>query len=239
MDDKAPKVGWKNWAVRGALMALALSTFVFYKDFAEHFYAHFTGSLLGIVIKGQWQVVVLNIALFVSFLIPLSFRRKVNWKEYGLVVAFFVSLFVEMYGIPLTIALSSNLIGAPPTEHLRYVLIMPLLGVTLAFTVPMMYGTILILAGTALIMVGWVTLYRGMRTNKLVTTGIYSVSRNPQYVGFILVIIGWLVGWPTLLTVIFTPILIFVYVRLCKVEEKEILGHPGYKRYRKRVPLLV
>ena len=239
MGKKDFQLSWKHWAIRGGGLTLVLSTLAFYQHFAEHFYAHFTGSLLGFVIKGQWQVVVVNILAFVSFLVPLSYRRKVDWKEYGLVVAFFVSLFVEMYGIPLTVALTSNLIGAPPTEHLRHVLIFPLLGVDLAATVPMLYGAVLMLGGTAWILVGWVTLYRGIRKNPLITTGIYSISRNPQYVGFIMILTGWLVGWPTLLTVIFTPVLIFVYVRLCKIEESELASLPDFMQYKESVPLLI
>jgi protein-S-isoprenylcysteine O-methyltransferase Ste14 len=239
MGEKGFQLSWKHWAIRGAFLALVSSTLAFYQHFAESFYAYFTGSLLGFVIKGQWQHVVLNILAFVSFLIPLSYRRKVDWKEYGLVVAFFVSLFIEMYGIPLTVALTAHLIGVPPTEHVRHVLIVPLLGVDLAFTVPMVYGAILMLVGTGWIMVGWVTLYRGMRKNQLITTGIYSISRNPQYVGFIMIIVGWFVGWPTLLTIIFTPILLFVYIRLCKVEESEISRLPGFEQYKECVPLLI
>jgi protein-S-isoprenylcysteine O-methyltransferase Ste14 len=232
-------ISWKNWAIRAALLAFALSSLFFYNDFVEHTYAHFTGSLINSVATGQWYLVALNIIIFVSFLVPLSFRRKVDWKEYGLVVAFFVSLFVEMYGIPLSIMFASRLIGPPLVDNLHYVLFVPVLGVTLAFTIQMMYGTMLMIIGTVFVTVGWVTLYRNIKKEKLVRTGIYSISRNPQYLGFILVIIGWLVGWPTLLTVIFAPILIFVYVRLCRVEEKEISHLHGFKRYRREVPWLI
>jgi protein-S-isoprenylcysteine O-methyltransferase Ste14 len=230
---------WTNHIVRASLLAFALSTLLFYKDFAEHFYAHFTGSLIGIVVMGQWQVVAVNIAFFISFLVPLTFRRKANWKEYGLVVAFFVSLFVEMYGIPLTIMLASRAIGPQQIEGLHYILVVPFLGVNLAFTIPMVYGTVLMCLGMALIIFGWVTLYKNIKKAKLVTTGVYSVSRNPQYLGFMMVIVGWLVGWPTLLTIIFAPILLYFYYRLCMTEEKEVSDLPGYRKYRRRVPLLV
>jgi protein-S-isoprenylcysteine O-methyltransferase Ste14 len=233
------KISRLNWAIRGALLVFILSALAFRRDFIDHFYVHFTGSFLSFVIKGQWQLVVLNIAAFVSFLIPLSFRRKVDWKEYGLVVAFFVSLFIEMYGIPFTIAMASGWIGAPPTTHMTHVLVITLFGVDLAYTVPMVYGGILMLIGTAWIIIGWGTLYRGIRDAKLVETGIYSVSRNPQYAGFLMIIVGWFIGWPTLLTVIFTPVLLFVYIRLCIIEESEIIGLPGFERYREHVPLLI
>jgi protein-S-isoprenylcysteine O-methyltransferase Ste14 len=228
-----------HFVIRVALLAFALSPLIFYQDFYEHISSHFTGSIIDTVAKGQWQLVVFNIVLFVSFLIPLSFRRKVDWKEYGLVVAFFVSLFVEMYGIPLSIMFASGALSTPHVEHLHYVLIVPFLGVNLAFTIPMVYGTLLMILGTIFVIAGWVTLYRNIKKDKLVTTGIYSISRNPQYFGFIFLILGWLVGWPTLLTVIFAPILIIVYLRLCKTEEKEVASLPGYKKYKQRVPLII
>lgn len=239
MDKQKASHSIRIWVIRAApLLAIILSTLFFYRDFAEHFYTHFTGSFLNTVVKGQWQLVVVNIAIFISFLIPLSFRRKVDWKEYGLVIAFFVSLFVEMYGIPLTIALASNIIQ-PPLSGTRIVLVVPFLGVNLGLSVPMVYGTVLMVIGTILVILGWVTLYKNVKNDRLVTRGIYSISRNPQYLGFILVIIGWLVGWPTPLTVIFVPILIVVYLRLCRKEEAEVAHMPGFKEYKKRVPLVI
>jgi methanethiol S-methyltransferase len=239
MGKKGPGIPKLNFVLRAALLGFALSPLLFYQDFYAHISSHFTGSIIDTVAKGQWQLVIFNIVLFVSFLIPLSFRRKVDWKEYGLVVAFFVSLFVEMYGIPLSIMFASGALSPQHVEHLHYVLIVPFLGVNLAFTIPMVYGTILMILGTLLVVTGWVTLYRNIKTDKLVTTGIYSISRNPQYFGFIFLIIGWLVGWPTVLTVIFAPILIFVYLRLCKTEEKEVAALPGYKKYQRKVPLII
>ncbi len=239
MREKRPRTPRLNLVLRAALLCFALSPLLFYQDFYAHISSHFTGSIIDTVAKGQWQLVVFNIVLFVSFLIPLSFRRKVDWKEYGLVVAFFVSLFVEMYGIPLSIMFASGALSPQHVEHLHYVLIVPFLGVNLAFTIPMVYGTILMILGTILVIAGWVTLYRSIKQNKLVTTGIYSISRNPQYFGFMLLIVGWLVGWPTVLTVVFAPILIFVYMRLCKTEEKEVASLPGFKKYQRKVPLVI
>ena len=238
MDKRTADSSIRIWAIRASLLAIAISTLFFYRDFTEHFSYHFMGGILNTVIKGQWQLVAVNIAMFVSFLIPLSFRRKVDWKEYGLVIAFFVSLFLEMYGIPLSIALASSIIQ-PPVSGPRIVLVVPFLGVNLAFSVPMVYGTVLMVIGTVLVILGWVTLYRNVKKDRLVTRGIYSISRNPQYLGFILIIAGWLVGWPTLLTVIFAPILIFVYLRLCRKEEDEIAHLPGFEKYMKRVPLVI
>ena len=102
-----------------------------------------------------------------------------------------------------------------------------------------MYGTLLMTLGMALILVGWYQLDKGVQEDELVTTGVYAVSRNPQYLGFMLVIVGWLVGWPTILVVVLSPVLLFMYVRLCRVEEKELAHIAGYEEYRKDVPLII
>ena len=222
-----------------ALLAFALSALAFIPDFVAHTRSHFTGSVSASMIEGRWHVVALNILIFVSFLIPLSFRRKADWKEYGLVVAFFVSLFVEMYGIPFLLVAASTRLAPGGTEPLVTPVHFDFMGVEFAFTVPMVYGTILMLVGMALIMVAWYQLWKGVQKDELVTNGLYAVSRNPQYLGFIIVIVGWLVGWPTILVVVFTPILLFMYIRLCLVEEKELADIAGYEEYRKDVPLII
>ena len=228
-----------NTVARIALLAFGLSAVAFIPDFVAHTRSHFTGSVSASMIEGRWHVVALNILVFVSFLIPLSFRRKADWKEYGLVVAFFVSLFVEMYGIPFLLVAASTRLAPGGTEPLVTPIHVDFMGVEFAFTVPMVYGTLLMMVGMALMMVAWYQLWKGVQKDELVTNGLYAISRNPQYLGFILVIVGWLVGWPTILVVVFTPILLFLYIRLCKVEEKELAHIAGYQEYRKDVPLII
>jgi methanethiol S-methyltransferase len=53
------------------------------------------------------------------------------------------------------------------------------------------------------------------------------LRRHPQYVGFILVMLGFLVQWPTLLTLGMFPVLVFMYVRLARAEEREALTSFG------------
>ena len=165
------------------LAAFALSALVFPRQFAEHFAGHFSGSIVDGMITQEWGVVALNIAVFVSFLVPLSFRRRVDWREYGLVVAFFVSLFVEMYGVPLLLLLvAPHLKGIAP-EHVHTAASVEFMGVRFGFTVPMIYGTVLVILGTVLVLLGWLALYRGLRRAPLVTTGVNSLTRNPSTTG--------------------------------------------------------
>ncbi len=238
MDWTDPARRW-NLPARVGLMAFFLSTFIFWDHFVAHFKAHFTGSIADDVITGEWHVVLLNIALFCSFLIPLTFRRKADWKEYTVVVAFIVSLFVEMYGVPLLIVLLAGRYGSATAPQLEEAFVIDFLGVEFYFTVPMVYGSILIVTGMALIIVGWYQLWKGVKEDALVTTGVYAVSRNPQYLGFMMIVLGWWVGWPTLLVTVFAPILFILYYRLCRVEEGEVGDLPGFEEYRDRVPLIV
>jgi protein-S-isoprenylcysteine O-methyltransferase Ste14 len=227
----------RNIGFRTAFIALALLPLLFLGDAADHFAAHFTGGILDSIIQAQWHIVLLNIMLFISFLIPLSYRRKVDWKEYGLVTAFFISLFVEMYGIPLSIFLGSRLFGgqSSPATPVGF----EFAGVHIGMTITMLYASILMVIGTALIIVGWITLYKGLnKEDGLITKGIYSHSRHPQYLGFIIVVVGWFIGWPTLLTMIFAPILVYTYIHVCMKEEKEFASKE-YEVYANEVPFLL
>jgi len=229
----------KNLPFRLSLLLLLFVPIVFWRDFSIHIYSHFTGTILPHVITQQWHIVLLNIIMFVSFLIPLSFRRKINWKEYGLVTAFFVSLFIEMYGIPLTIFFVSKSLYSSSVETANVVYDFTFLGVNIAMDMAMLYASILMTIGTVFILVAWVTLYKKIKTEELVTTGIYSYSRHPQYFGFILIILGWFIGWPTVLTSIFASILLYKYVKVCKIEEKELAKDIDYRKYMEKIPFFI
>ncbi len=186
-----------------------------------------------------YLMIVLVISVIVAFLIPLSFRRKANWVEYGLVGAFFVSLFVEMYGIPLTILFASKYLYQAGMNVPPNVVEFQMFGVGFGMDLAMAYAAVLMTVGTALIIVGWGTLYRNVKSSNLVTNGIYKYSRHPQYLGFLLVIVGWFIGWPTLISLVFVPILVFKYIRVCTTEEREIGQDSDYIKYKEKVPFFV
>ncbi len=222
------------------LILLILIPIIYYQEFYQHFYAYLTGNIITYVITRQWHIVLLSILLFIAFIIPLSYRRKANWLEYGLVSAFFVSLFIEMYGIPLTILLASKYFAATPTNLPGYLIEFRFLGVGFGMDLAMSYAALLMVTGASLVITGWITLYRNTKNKGLVTHGIYHYSRHPQYLGFIFIILGWFIGWPTLLTLVFTPILIFKYIRVCKTEETEITDkYAEYEMYKTKTPFLI
>lgn len=227
----------RNLKWRIALLALAAMPLFFLSQFINHFYDHFTGNITAIT--QQWHIAALNIIFFTAFLIPLSFRRKASWQEYGLVGAFFVSLFIEMYGLPLSLFIASKYFFAEAVYKPVNTIAFNFLGVTFGMTVGMVYGLGIMLLGMLFIITGWITLYRN-REQGLVTGGIYAHSRHPQYLGFLMITIGWFVSWPTVLTAAFAPILTYKYVQVCKKEEEEVSKKfPEYSAYRKSTPFLV
>jgi len=72
----------------------------------------------------------------------------------------------------------------------------------------------------------------------LATAGLYAKIRHPQYVGFVAIMFGFLLMWPTLLTLVMFPILLFMYHRLGKKEEELMIKEFGdqYLKYKKEVP---
>lgn len=94
-----------------------------------------------------------------------------------------------------------------------------------------MTGQLLIVAGAVLGIIGWRQIYRGQ--GRLVNTSLYRRIRHPQYTGFFLFLIGSIVNWPTLITVLMLPVLVAVYYRLAKQEEADALAQFGeeYRRY--------
>lgn len=232
------KENYPNYIWRIVFICLLMIPVIFYRQFSQALLAYFTGSNILHTIRNQWHIVFLNIFFFISILIPLSYRRKVKWSEYGLVAAFFVSLFIEMYGLPLTLMFASNYFQANAPLP-KSVVHFSFMGTGMSMHVPMVYGGALITIGTGIITVAWITLYKNIKkSDELVTRGIYSLSRHPQYLGFNLVIIGWFFGWHTILTALLSPILIFMYTRVCFIEEKEVslLFKEKYEDYKKKVP---
>lgn len=192
---------------------------------------------------GLWLMVLINAAILLLFL--LSFLRPAQrreWGGFGVVTAFIVALFTEMYGFPLTIYLLAAALGREPFPdpfaHDSGNLIASLLGVVEWSWLFMLLGGALIAAGLLVISAAWRRIHAARRTGALVTDGPYAFVRHPQYSGLLLMIVGALVQWPTLITAVMAPVLALTYVRLARREESGLRKRFGaaYDAYARHTP---
>ena len=198
---------------------------------------------------GLWALAAINAAFFIFF--AWSFYKPLNardWRSFGLFSAFIVALFAEMYGFPLTLFLLSGWLSSkfPEVNWLSH---------DAGHLFEMMFGWkvnphfgpfhiasfVFIGWGFWLLSVAWPVLYRAQRDGRVAQEGIYAQIRHPQYVGFFLIMTGFLLQWPTLLTLAMYPILILVYARLSITEERDSLKRFGaaYARYMVEVPRFI
>jgi protein-S-isoprenylcysteine O-methyltransferase Ste14 len=195
---------------------------------------------------GLWSLVVINSAVFIIFAFSFTRPRTArDWRSFGAFGAFLVALFTEMYGFPLTIYLlsgwlSSRYPGLDLFSHEAGHLWETLLGWRgdPHFNPVHLLSNVLIGGGFILLASAWRILYEAQRTHRLATTGPYAYVRHPQYMGFILIMLGFLLQWPTLPTLVMFPILVVMYVRLARREEREVLAAFGetYARYAANTP---
>ena len=195
---------------------------------------------------GLWTLAIINSLVFIIF--AFSFAKPQSprdWRSFGAFSAFLVALFTEMYGFPLTIYLLSGWLstrfpGVDWMSHDSGHLLETIFGwkTNPHFGPFHILSSILIGGGFWLLASAWKVLYEAQRLHKLATTGAYARVRHPQYVGFILIMFGFLFQWPTLVTLVMFPILVFMYVHLARREERDALAEFGeeYVRYSSKTP---
>ena len=156
-------------------------------------------------------------------------RTKRDWRTFGSFSGFIIALFVEMYGFPLTIYLlsgwlQSKLPGVDLLSHDAGHLWYALLGLKGdPHTSPIhLAANLLIVAGFIGLSASWKVLWSAQREGRLATTGTYAYVRHPQYIAFIAIMLGFLVMWPTLISLLMFPVLAFMYIRLARREEQEV-----------------
>ena len=184
---------------------------------------------------GLWGLAFINAAIFIIF--AFSFfkpKTKRDWRTFGTFSAFIVALFAEMYGFPLTIYLLAGWLQTrfPGTDflthdagHIWYTLLgfkgdPHLNPIHIA-------SNLIVVAGFILLSAAWRVLFKAQQTGTLAATGPYAHIRHPQYAAFIIIMIGFLLQWPTLLTLAMFPVLVTVYVRLAHREEREVAAEFG------------
>ncbi len=194
---------------------------------------------------GNWLFAIANILLFLFFIKSVfKPRTETDWKTFKTFGAFIVALFAEMYGFPLTIYLLTSFFGNKflnlDFTHDNGHILNTILGIKgdPHFNILHILSNVMIIGGLILIAKAWDILYKSQKADKLATNGAYHYLRHPQYSGFILIIFGFLLQWPTLITLIMAPILIWRYYRLGQAEEKTVLSKFGskYTQYKNVTP---
>jgi len=198
---------------------------------------------------GLWSLVFINSAIFIifafSFFKPATAR---DWRTFGAFSAFLVALFTEMYGFPLTIYFLSGWLQSnfPNIDWLAH---------DSGHLLEMMFGwesnphfgpfhllsLVFIGGGFILLSAAWRVLYAAQKTGTLAVNGPYARVRHPQYVGFVMILTGFLFQWPTILTLAMFPVLVFMYWRLALNEERMVEAEFGetYRAYARQVPRFI
>lgn len=190
---------------------------------------------------GLWSLAVINTAVFAIFAFSFTRPRTArDWRSFGGFTAFLIALFTEMYGFPLTVYLLSGCLqrrypGLDLLSHDTGHLWETLLGWRGDPHLNPLHllSNLLIAGGFILLASAWRVLFAAQQVRQLATTGPYARVRHPQYAGFILIILGFVLQWPTVLTLAMFPILVWMYVRLAGREEREARTEFGeaYARY--------
>lgn len=195
---------------------------------------------------GLWSLVIINSLVFIIF--AFSFTKPESpreWRSFGAFSAFLVALFTEMYGFPLTIYLLSGWLtskfpGIDWLSHDAGHLLEEMFGwrANPHFGPFHIASNLLIFGGFILLAASWKVLYQAQRRHVLAVTGPYAYIRHPQYVGFVCIMFGFLLQWPTLVTLTMFPILVFMYIRLARTEERWALDefNDEYRQYMARTP---
>jgi len=197
---------------------------------------------------GLWFLVVVNSAVFIIF--AASFfhpHGRREWKAMGGFSAFIVALFTEMYGFPLTIYLLTGAFGS----HWR--------GLNLTHNGGHLWETLLgwkgdphlnplhlvsyvfIIGGFWALSAAWPVLHRAAQAGTLATAGPYARVRHPQYAGFLAIMVGFLLQWPTIPTLVMFPVLVWFYRRLSLSEERAVAAElgPAWQPYAEHTPRFI
>jgi protein-S-isoprenylcysteine O-methyltransferase Ste14 len=192
---------------------------------------------------GTWGFAVI-VTVIVSWLM-YRYLAPDNWKEWsraGVLQAFIIAFYAEMYGFPLTIYFLARFFGLDLAWNEGGNLWAQVFGTQMAHVVAMVLGYLIVFSGAALVADGWRTIHRVRHKGRLATEGVYASVRHPQYTGLFMIVFGeGIVHWPTITSVIAFPIIVGAYALLARKEEGQMLDRFGeqYREYQRRVPMFI
>lgn len=192
---------------------------------------------------GTWGLAVIVIVI-VSW-IMYRYLAPDSWKEWaraGVLQAFIIAFYAEMYGFPLTIYFLARFFGLDVAWRDGGNLWAQLLGTPTAHLVAMIAGYGIVFFGAKLVADGWRAVHRARREGRLATEGVYADVRHPQYTGLFLIVFGeGVVHWPTIVSVLAFPVIVGAYTFLARREERSMVKEfgPQYLEYRERTPMFI
>lgn len=148
---------------------------------------------------GNWWAVAIWIIMYGIFICFIPFYRKNQRKPATAYIAFIVAFALEMFGIPMSMYFVTWAFGTTLPEGILW-------GHTLNQYIGywgMYISLILSIIGGLIIIFGWRTIYQNYWKQeeghgKLVTEGIYTYIRYPQYTGFLMITLGLIFEWATI-----------------------------------------
>ena len=192
---------------------------------------------------GTWGLAAVVI-VFVSWML-YKYLAPDSWKEWGrvgVVQAFIIAFYAEMYGFPLTIYLLTRYFGLDLAWSEGGNLWVQLTGNPMAHLVSMGLGYAIVFYGATMVAQGWRAIHKARAEGRMVTDGVYARVRHPQYTGLFIILFGeGIVHWPTVVSVIAFPVIIIAYTALARKEERQVLEQFGdaYRDYQCRVPMFI
>ncbi|MFH1788772.1 MAG: methyltransferase [Candidatus Altiarchaeota archaeon] len=226
--------------VKALRLVLILFFMMILPSLASHYVWLMGGQGLGDILTGRWDIALINIVFFTSFLFLTHYRAKVEWRSKGIYTAFILALFAEMYGFPLTAYFIAKYFGPIPSSYApSHSITFRFLDVHFKMPSLMIAGSAITVIGLSLIIAGWIKVYRSK--GAMVSDGVYKLMRHPQYTGILLVTLGWLIHWPTLLTLLIWPFLALTYLRLARAEEEYMVQKFPFEfeKYKKETPMFL
>ena len=190
-----------------------------------------------------WGLAVIVI-VFVSWLL-YRYLAPQSWKEWsraGVLQAFIIAFYAEMYGFPLTIYFLARFFGLDFEWGEGGNLWAQIFGTPVAHIIAMVIGYAIVFVGATLVADGWRRIHQARGEGRLVTEGVYSRMRHPQYTGLFVIIFGeGIVHWPTIVSVAAFPVIVIAYTFLARKEERQMVENFGdeYREYRGRVPMFI